>query len=93
MVALSAVGSEGHAELGDMVRQARAAGCRFLEARLSRAVAEGEIPASVDLAALARLLVSVQAGMSIQARDGATRDDLEAVARLTMQGWDGLIAG
>ncbi len=93
MVALSAVGSEGHAELGDMVRQARAAGCRFLEARLARAVAEGEIPASVDLAALARLLVSVQAGMSIQARDGATRDDLEAVARLTMQGWDGLIAG
>ncbi|GGF74886.1 TetR family transcriptional regulator [Azorhizobium oxalatiphilum] len=93
MVALSAVGSEGHAELGEQVRAARACGLAQMEQRLARAVTEGEIPGSVDVAGLARLLVSVQVGMSVQARDGASREDLERVARITMQGWDGLIAG
>lgn len=88
MVTLSAVGSEGHAELGALVRAARARGLGRVEARLDRAVAEGEIPASVDVPALARFVLTVQNGMSLQTRDGASREDLEAVARLTMLGWD-----
>ena len=88
MVTLSAAGSEGQENLGELVRAARARGLDRVVARLERAVAEGELDASVDVLSLARFVLTVQGGMSLQARDGARRDDLEAVARLTMVGWD-----
>ena len=88
MVTLSSVGSEGHAELGELVRSARAVTLDRLKARLAQAVAEGEIPASVDVHALARFVQTVQNGMSILARDGASRGELEAVAEIAMLGWD-----
>lgn len=87
MVALSSVGSEGHPELGELVRAARAGTLDRLKARLDQAVVDGEIPPSVDVHALARFVQAVQNGMSILARDGAGRAELEAVARLAMQGW------
>lgn len=90
MVTLSAVGGEGQECLGEQVRAARALGLRRMEERLARAVAAGEISASVDVPGLARLLLAVQGGMSLQARDGASRAELEAIARHTMQGWDAL---
>ncbi|MFT0879203.1 TetR/AcrR family transcriptional regulator [Rhodopseudomonas sp. G2_2311] len=87
MVTLSAVGSEGHAELGEMVRSARAVTLQRLEARLGEAVAAGELPASADIHAVARLYQAVQAGMSILARDGASRAELEAAARHALAHW------
>lgn len=92
MVTLSSVGSEGHAELGDLVRSARSVTYQRLMARLERAVAEHEIPASTDLKALARFVQTLQNGMSILARDGAGRTELEAVADIAMAGWDARIA-
>ena len=56
-------------------------------------MAEGEIPSSVDLHALARFVQTVQAGMSILARDGAERAELEAVAEVAMLGWDARVGG
>ncbi len=88
MVTLSSVGSEGHVELGELVRSARAVTLERLLTRLDQAVAEGEIPASTDLHALARFVQTVQNGMSILARDGASRAELEAVADVAMAGWD-----
>lgn len=88
MVTLSAAGSEGHAELGELVRTARAQGLKRVEERLDRGVAEGEIDHAIEVRALARFVLTVQNGMSLQARDGARREELEAVARLTMLGWD-----
>ncbi|MGX7745069.1 TetR/AcrR family transcriptional regulator [Rhodopseudomonas parapalustris] len=87
MVTLSAVGSEGHTELGELVRKARAVTLHRLEARLSAAVATGELPASTDVHGQARLIQAIQVGMSILARDGASRDELEAVARRAVAGW------
>ena len=91
MVTLSMAGSEGHAELGELVRMARAQGLRRVEERLHRAVTTAELSSSVDVPALARFVLTVQNGMSLQARDGASREELEAVARLTMSGWDSLV--
>lgn len=88
MVTLSSVGNEGHAELGKVVRSARAVTLDRLKARLGLAVANGEIPASVDVHALARFVQAVQNGMSILARDGAGRAELDAVAKVAMLGWD-----
>nr|WP_157091777.1 TetR/AcrR family transcriptional regulator [Methylobacterium nodulans] len=93
MVTLSAVGGEGSAELGDLVHAARARNLARVEARLARAAAEGELPQSLDTGALARLVLTVQGGMSLQARDGASRAELEAVARMMMAGWDARVAG
>jgi AcrR family transcriptional regulator len=88
MVTLSSVGSEGYASLGEIVRNARDVTLQRLETRLVRAVKDGEIAASADLHALARFVQTVQAGMSILARDGATRSELEDVAGVAMSGWD-----
>ncbi|TGE01082.1 TetR/AcrR family transcriptional regulator [Methylobacterium nonmethylotrophicum] len=93
MVTLSAAGSEGHAELGAIVRAARAYGLERVRARLARAVADGEIDPSVDIAALARFVMTVQNGMSLQARDGASRAELEAVAAHAMLVWDARLRG
>jgi AcrR family transcriptional regulator len=88
MVTLSAVGSEGHAELGDLVHKARAVAFERLEVRLGRGVVNGEIAASVDIHALARFVQTVQAGMSILARDGASRNELEDTVAMAMRGWE-----
>lgn len=88
MVTLASVGSEGHETLEELVRNARAETLERLMARLRRGVEEGDIPRSTDLHALARFVQTVQNGMSILARDGATTAELEEVAKLAMQGWD-----
>jgi len=92
MVTLSAVGSEGNAELGTLVRSARAVGFERLRDRLERGRDEGEIPGSVDLDALARFVQTLQNGMSILARDGVGRAELEGVAEVAMLGWDARVA-
>jgi hypothetical protein len=88
MVTLSAVGSEGHAELGEIVKSARGIGLSRLKERLVRAVQDGELSDATDIDGLARFAMAVQNGMSVMARDGASRKELEAVARHTMVGWD-----
>lgn len=92
MVALSNVGGDDHADLRELVRDARAVALERLMTRLNRAVAEGELPASADVHALARFVQTVQTGMSIPARDGASRAELEAVAEVAMLGWDAQLA-
>lgn len=88
MVALSQVGSEGHERLGELVRSARVAGLKRLKNRLEQAVAAGEIPASVNREDLARYVGTVQGGMSLIARDGASRAELEKVVQIAMSAWD-----
>jgi AcrR family transcriptional regulator len=88
MVTLASVGSEGHDMLGQLMRSTRAQTLDNLLVRLRRAVDEGEIPTSTDLHALARFVQTVQSGMSILARDGASTAELKDVASLAMLGWD-----
>jgi len=89
MVTLSAVGGEGYGELGALVAAARAATLDRVRARLEQGAAAGEIPAAVDLHALARFVQTVQNGMSLLARDGASAAELDSVAATAMLGWDG----
>lgn len=93
MATLSAVGGDAHPELGALVRSARATVFDRLEARITAAVAAGELARSVDASGLARYVQAVQSGMSILARDGADRSHLEVVARAALGGWDGFVAG
>jgi AcrR family transcriptional regulator len=88
MVTLSAVGAEGHADLGALVASARNVTLERLKSRLEQGVVAGEIGDEVDTHALARFVQTVQNGMSLLARDGASRAELEAVAETAMLGWD-----
>lgn len=88
MVTLSSVGCSDYPELGERMRSARAVSFERLQERLGRAVADGELPSALDIGALARFVQTVQSGMSILARDGASRAELEDAARIAMAGWD-----
>jgi AcrR family transcriptional regulator len=72
------------------LRASRAGNVAALRDRLERAVAEGELPESVDGEAVATFYATVQQGMSIQARDGASRETLLAVADCAMAAWETL---
>jgi AcrR family transcriptional regulator len=93
MVTLSAAGAEGHAGLGALVAAARNVTLERLKTRLQQGVDAGEIGEAVDIHALARFVQTVQNGMSLLARDGAGRADLEAVAKTAMLGWDAQVSG
>ena len=69
------------------LRRRRAENQTALERRLGRAVAEGELPADFDCQAAAIFFATVQHGMSIQARDGATHAALMATASGAMAAW------
>ncbi|MFS2221264.1 TetR/AcrR family transcriptional regulator [Pantoea sp. B65] len=87
MVTLSMVASEGYERLGEIVMRSRQAGVSKLRARLDQAVAAGELASTIDTAALSRLYVGIQQGMSIQARDGAGTGALLAMAEMAMGLW------
>jgi AcrR family transcriptional regulator len=93
MVTLGSVGGDGHAELANLMRSTRGGAFDVLTARLNKAVEEGDLPRSLDVAKLARFLQTVQSGMAIRARDGAKRADLRDVAEIAMAGWDGFVFG
>ncbi|MBO9557049.1 MAG: TetR/AcrR family transcriptional regulator [Caulobacter sp.] len=92
MAVLAALpGGEPDGAVREAMVRGRAGTTDRLEARLRRGQTEGDVPAKADARAVATYLVTVQQGMSIQARDGATRATLEGIARATMAGWDGLV--
>jgi AcrR family transcriptional regulator len=59
--------------------------------RLTRGIADGDLTLSAaGLDAIARYFTTVVQGLSVQARDGASRADLEAVITCAMAAWDTL---
>jgi AcrR family transcriptional regulator len=61
--------------------------------RLARGAKDGEFPDRPEvLDAMARYYTTVVQGLSIQARDGATRAELETVITCAMAAWDTLCA-
>jgi AcrR family transcriptional regulator len=62
-----------------------------IEDRLARGVTDGDLTAPpTGLGALARYYTTVMQGLSVQARDGATRAELETVITCAMAAWDTL---
>ncbi len=70
--------------------QMRAESVEGLRQRLQQGVDAGEISPATDVRALAKYYVTVQQGMSIQARDGASRKELEQIARAALASWNAL---
>jgi AcrR family transcriptional regulator len=79
------------------VREFLAGGRRAMQAeirdRLARGAVDGDLTASpATLDAIARYYTTVVQGLSIQARDGASRAELETVITCAMAAWDTLAA-
>jgi AcrR family transcriptional regulator len=70
------------------LKKFRSAGEAWIRARIRRGVAERELRPA-DGTGLARFFMTVLEGMTIQARDGATREQLLAVAKAAMGAWPG----
>src|SRR5476651_283792 len=60
----------------------------FLRARQT----SGELPAQTDICTLAKYLTCIQQGMSVQARDGATRAELDSIVSTLMSLWPALMS-
>ncbi|AKN68673.1 MULTISPECIES: TetR/AcrR family transcriptional regulator [Streptomyces] len=74
-------------EVEAMLRERRNANIAAIEARIRADVRAGLLPAGTDAAALARHTGAMIQGMSQQARDGARREELEALVEIAMAIW------
>jgi AcrR family transcriptional regulator len=80
-----AAGDDADAVRADLAQQ-RDAGVKALAHRLDEAQAAGELP-GVDTLVLSRWINAVCQGFSVQARSGATREELHDVADQALVGW------
>ncbi|AZO43346.1 TetR/AcrR family transcriptional regulator [Mesorhizobium sp. M7D.F.Ca.US.005.01.1.1] len=93
LVALGALHQDSsRGAICDDLRRRRAENHSALQKRLERGVAEGELPADFDASAVATFFATVQHGMSIQARDGASYAALLATVAGAMAAWK-MLAG
>ena len=93
MVVLGALhGDEGSDTPCSLLRERRLDNVTLLRDRLERGVREGELSATVDFQQVAEFFATVQHGMSITARDGATLEQLSKTAQAAMAAWDGLVS-
>ena len=65
----------------------RAAAEAAVRRRFEYALAVGDLPADADVAILARYVITVIWGLSVQAAGGANRDQLAEVAEFALRGW------
>ena len=55
-----------------------------IRSRIERGIAEGQLQEATDAPALARFVGAIIQGMSVQARDGASRPELSAMVDLAV---------
>jgi AcrR family transcriptional regulator len=65
----------------------RRAAERMIRDRIASGHAAGELPAGTDVDALAGMVVTTLYGLSIKARDGASRASLRKIVEQTLQAW------
>ncbi|MDI1461505.1 TetR/AcrR family transcriptional regulator [Catellatospora sp. KI3] len=78
-----AVGDTARA-VQEQLQVRRLAGERLLVERLARGVADGELPAGADPAAIAGYVLALSAGLSVEAAGGADRRRLRRTADLAL---------
>ncbi|WP_394848031.1 TetR/AcrR family transcriptional regulator [Pendulispora brunnea] len=69
------------------LRDRRCTSEKMLRDRIVRGIEQGELPATTDAAELAKFYGAVIQGIAVQARDGATREQLEGIARRALDAW------
>ncbi|MCZ4120939.1 TetR/AcrR family transcriptional regulator [Streptomyces sp. H39-S7] len=84
---ISAAANCTSAEVVESLRERRNENVRAIRRRIQTDIDAGVLPSDADAGALAHYTAVVVQGMSQQARDGASREELEAVAELALRAW------
>jgi AcrR family transcriptional regulator len=88
MIVASAInGSSESAHVQAALERCRVEAEERIRAKIKRGVRNGELPPGTSAASLGKFYMTVMQGMTIQARDGATREELLSVARTAMLRW------
>ncbi len=91
MAVLSAiVGAPENKSVRALMTRSRRTAMQTFADRIRRGQAEGDVPKSADAMAMAMFYTTLAQGMSIQARDGATRKQLQATVEAAIAAWDGM---
>jgi AcrR family transcriptional regulator len=87
MVMSAATCSGSSEEMQSALHERRKTSRAHVKERIDRGIKEGDVAPGVDSAALADFYAAVIAGMSLQARDGASRKSLLATVETAMRAW------
>ncbi len=87
LASATASGSATSADVQRAIADIRRSIEERLCARIDRDIAEGVLPPQTNAAAFAGLVMTVTQGMSVLARDGASRTTLLEIVKLALQGW------
>ena len=91
MYSAAAAVSPASAAIECLLRDKRIAAEALLIERLQRGAAQGELAANTDPAVLGKFINTVMEGMSVQARDGATINELLSIAKMALDRWPAAI--
>ena len=87
LASATASGSAASADVRATIADIRGTIGACLHARIDRDVASGVLPRMTDAAALTGLVMAVAQGMSVLARDGASRASLLAIVETALRAW------
>ncbi len=87
LASAAASGSAASADVHEAAADVRRAITTCLQSRIARDVAEGVLPPGTNAEALAGLIMAVNQGMSVLARDGASRAHLLAIVDAALLAW------
>lgn len=85
-------GSDG-VRASQCLQRIRASTHAAIAARIERGIREGDVPPATHVASLALFVTTVLHGLSIEARDGASRAALNAAIDHAMRAWDATARG
>lgn len=91
MAVLAAItGTPENKSVRALMGKTRRGAVNFLMERIRRGMDAGDVPKGADAVAMATFYTTLMQGMSIQARDGATKKQLLATVEAAMVAWDGM---
>ena len=93
VIQTAAEAGEMSPELAASLCEIRASTTETLAARIRKGMAEGELSPATDARAVAQFYATVHKGLSLSAKGGATRDELDSVVASAMAAWGPLTQG
>ena len=91
LASATASGSAESADVQAAVADVRQSIQNRLQSRIERDIEAGLLPPGTQAAALAGLVLAVTQGMSVLARDGATRTSLLAIVQAALRAWPPMV--
>lgn len=93
IIQTAAEAGEMSPELAARLCEIRASTTETLAARVRKGIAEGELSPTTDAQAVARFYAAVHKGLSLSAKGGAGREELDSVVSSAMKAWEPLTGG